>query len=326
MDAGFIEGDEVSSNYDPMIAKLIVQGATREIAIQKLQAALDEYEIAGPTTNIEFLKAVCRNQAFAAGEVETGFIPKRRDELFEPIKIVPEIFAQAAVGSYLADTLAIQPATPGGLLGMGFSATQSRDFRFISSPGTSSIDATETAVTVQSIGTGLFNIVVNGTTTFQSVTSRWNSETRTLTSYFPHTRLDTRLILGDSDSSMTLFQQGQQYRLKYATPGWIEKALGVKANAHSVLAPMPCKILRVQVKEGEKVNKDQPLVVIESMKMETVIRSPQDGVVSRIVHQQGVSCWNVHSRNSYSNDYSQDLCKAGTALVEFEEPRAPDDR
>ena len=70
---------------------------------------------------------------------------------------------------------------------------------------------------------------------------------------------------------------------------------------HSVLAPMPCKVLRVEVEEGQEVKKNQALVVIESMKMETVIRSPQDGKISRVVHKPG------------------DLCKGGTALVEFEE-------
>ncbi len=60
-------------------------------------------------------------------------------------------------------------------------------------------------------------------------------------------------------------------------------------------------MLRVEIKEGDKVKKDQPLVVIESMKMETVIRSPSEGVVKRVVHGKG------------------DLVKAGTALVEFEE-------
>ena len=64
---------------------------------------------------------------------------------------------------------------------------------------------------------------------------------------------------------------------------------------------MPCKVLRVEVAEGEAVAKDAPLVVIESMKMETVIRSPQDGKVKRVVHAAG------------------DLCKAGTALIEFED-------
>jgi len=47
--------------------------------------------------------------------------------------------------------------------------------------------------------------------------------------------------------------------------------------------------LKVHVAEGEEVKKDQPLVVIESMKMETVIRSPQNGVISKVVHRAGVS-------------------------------------
>ena len=51
---------------------------------------------------------------------------------------------------------------------------------------------------------------------------------------------------------------------------------------------MPCKILRVNVKSGDTVRRDQPLLVIESMKMETVIRSPREGmVVKRVVHAEG---------------------------------------
>jgi 3-methylcrotonyl-CoA carboxylase alpha subunit len=64
---------------------------------------------------------------------------------------------------------------------------------------------------------------------------------------------------------------------------------------------MPCKVLRVEVEVGQQVEKNQALVTIESMKMETVIRSPLDGKISRIVHRAG------------------DMCKAGTALVEFED-------
>jgi len=66
---------------------------------------------------------------------------------------------------------------------------------------------------------------------------------------------------------------------------------------------MPCKILKVDVKPGDRVKKDQMLLVIESMKMETVIRSPGEGlVVKRIVHGEG------------------DVVGSGVELVEFEEP------
>ncbi|KAL8648940.1 MAG: hypothetical protein Q9226_005785 [Calogaya cf. arnoldii] len=154
-------------------------------------------------------------------------------------------------------------------------------------------------VNIEQVGHGLFTVSVNGQK-FESITSQYDAGNCIVTSYFPHTRLETRFIREDGD--ITLFQQGQQYRLRFVTPRWIEKALGIKDTAHSVLAPMPCKILRVEVDEGQRVKKEQVLVVIESMKMETSIRSPQDGIVSKVVHRQG------------------ELCKAGNALVEFEDP------
>lgn len=282
VDAGFIAGDEVSSHYDPMIAKLIVRGATRDIAIQKLHAALTEYEIAGPITNVEFLKRVCETPAFVAGDVETGFISKWRKELLDQVIIAPEVYVQAALGMYLLEATRNSPGICSGFM----TNLQVRLFHFIPNRADGTADAAETVVELKHISTGLFDVKVNGNT-YNSVASQWDSSNLRVTSYFPHTRLETRVI--SDGGSLTLFQQGQQYRLRCATPKWIEKALGIKDIAHSVLAPMPCKILSVQVTEGDIVKRDQPLIVIESMKMETVIRSPQDGVVSRVVHRQGVS-------------------------------------
>ncbi|SLM34800.1 3-methylcrotonyl-carboxylase subunit alpha [Lasallia pustulata] len=296
VDAGFIAGDEVSSHYDPMIAKLIVHGPTREATVLKLRAALEEYEIAGPVTNIEFLKRVCENPAFVAADVETGFIKKHHDELFAKVQIAPEVYVQAAIGALLQET---QNRALRSQAHIGFgSGIQNRRVTFIKTKADGTADPAETAVEVKQSGLDTFDATINGTS-YPSIASQWDPHTRTITSFFPHTRLATRLI--DEDGKLTVFQQGKQYRLQYATPQWMEKALGVKDVANSVLAPMPCKILRVEVEEGQAVRKDQPLVVIESMKMETVIRSPQDGVVAKIVHRRG------------------DLCKAGTALVEFEE-------
>lgn len=287
VDAGFVAGDEVSSHYDPMIAKLIVHGSTREIAIQKLHASLNEYEIAGPVTNVDFLKRVCLNPAFVDGDVETGFITKWKDSLFKELDIPLEVYAQAALGTFLLEATALQNTELSILGGQsGFiSSFQSRVYHFIPNKAVGTTDAIETAVGMRQLGIGLFDLSIGGTT-YASVASHYDSETHTVISYFPHTRLETRLIA--DDGSLTLFQQGQQYRLRTAKPKWMEKALGIKDDAHSVLAPMPCKVLRVEVSEGDQVKKDQVLVVIESMKMETVIRSPQDGTVSRIVHGQGV--------------------------------------
>jgi 3-methylcrotonyl-CoA carboxylase alpha subunit len=286
VDAGFVAGDEVSSHYDPMIAKLIVRGPDRTTAVQKLLAALEDYEIAGPITNIEFLKQCCRSPDFIAGNVETGFIPKHRDELFPEKTVAPEVYAQAALGVVLNDALAAKgtiEAAPSGFIG-GF---QSRELKLTSGSIVGGKEAVETSIKVNQTGPGLFDVKL-GEIVYPAVRAAWSPETRTLTSFFPHTRLDTRVIL-DEDGKITIFQQGAQYRLQTAVPKWIEKALGIKDLTHSVLAPMPCKVLRVEVEEGVEVKKDQPLVVIESMKMETVIRSPQDGVVAKVIHKAGVS-------------------------------------
>ena len=298
VDAGFIMGDEVSSHYDPMIAKLIVSGPNRAIAIQKLHSALEQYEVAGLVTNIEFLKAVCSHPSFVAAQVETGFISKHSDKLFAERLTAPEVYVQAALGLFFLEAAASQGngGAPFGIPQTGFAAMAQRRFwGFLPNKRLGSNETAETSVTVDVLDTGLFDVTVGGTpATYRSVASSWDSQARKVTSFFPHTRLETRVI-DDGKGNLTLFQQGQQFRLRCATPKWVEKALGIKDTAHSVLAPMPCKVLRVEAKAGDRVKKDQVLVVIESMKMETVIRSPQDGVISRVVHQQGVSA------SSYTN-------------------------
>lgn len=300
IDAGFIEGDEISSHYDPMIAKLIVRGASRTAALRKLQVALESYEIAGPTTNIEFLKRICVSQDFADGTLETGYIEKHRDELFAPLRISSEVWAQVALGTLLAEVAAQKESNKllpaGSAMGFG-SGYQSRTFHF----GPVTPDANDpdpTIVKVHQISKDTYNVTV-GETTYSSVQASLTTP-RTLTAYYPHTRLNSTLISSADSNRLSLFHLGTMYRLKPIVPAWIEKALGIKDVANSVVAPMPCKILRVDVAEGDVVRKDQSLVVIESMKMETVIRAPMDGTVKRVVHGKG------------------EMCKAGTALVEFE--------
>ena len=269
-----------------MIAKLIVRGETREIAIQRLHAALSEYEIAGPITNVEFLKRVCQSPAFVAADLETGFITKWNKELFKEIMITPEAYAQAALGTYQVEATGSYDSLSSSAVQAGFLTNiQHREFHFTRNNLGGTSNPGEITVSVKNIGRGLFNVRVDDME-YTSVASHWDSASKIVTSYFPHTRLDTRFI--SEEGNITLFQQGQQYRFQCATPGWVGKALGLKDTTHSVLTPMPCKILRVQVEAGDRVRKEQPLVVIESMKMETVIRSPQDGVVSRVVHRQGV--------------------------------------
>ncbi|APA11207.1 hypothetical protein sscle_07g059770 [Sclerotinia sclerotiorum 1980 UF-70] len=303
IDAGFVQGDTVSSNYDGMIAKLIVSGPTREVAIRKLHAALQNYEVVGLSTNIEFLKKICKSPAFIRGDVETGYIQKHHDELFTNEIIEPEAFAQAALGILSQELSAASSKSTQGPHGeaIGFNSHIQREFSFtkpIIQPSSDKPDIYH--VTIDQSDRNLYDLTVKGPNIEKSYTNVISEpKSPTISTFFPHTRIESTLIR--QDDKITLFQQGKQIQLQLATPGWYEKALGLKDVRNSVVAPMPCKVLRNEVREGDEVEEGQALVVIESMKMETVIRSPQKGVVAKLVHKEG------------------DICKAGTVLVLFEE-------
>nr|POF22317.1 methylcrotonoyl-coa carboxylase subunit alpha, mitochondrial [Quercus suber] len=293
IDAGFVQGDEVSSHYDPMIAKLIVSGPDRKAALQKMVSALEQYEVVGPLTNIEFVRRVCQSPAFVRGEVETGYIPKHHDELFAKHPIPHEVFIQAAVGLYEAEqarnSAGISPTWPLHTIGFG-NTPQPREFHLVETSSDPASVASPVAVRVLKTSPDSYTVTLNNAPApacSTIITSTFASATSTLRTFFPHTRIETTFIRDPDTNALTLFQHGRQFRLHLAVPTWAEKALGLKDVANSVLAPMPCKVLRVEVRAGEPVTKNQALVVIESMKMETVIRSPIDGVIRRVVHAAG---------------------------------------
>ena len=318
IDSGFVEGDDVSSHYDPMIAKLIVRGEDRQDAVRKMASALSEYEIAGPITNIEFLKRICQSKDFADGQVETGYITKHHDELFSELPVTTEVLAEAALASFFNTTQHSQnPITPSSWTNTSPSWLQTssdfqpRTFTFQradmeSTPGSKP----ETfSIEIHQLSPGTFKVDQTSTSTSYTVTSSHNPVTRTLTTYFPHTRHTSRIILPPvttshstpSTQAIHLFTPQSSLRLLPTPPPFLALALGTTDNPNSLLSPMPAKILRVDVQPGDVVKKDQILLVIESMKMETVIRSPGEGLmVKRVVHGEG------------------EVVGGGVELVEFE--------
>ncbi|KAK7962846.1 carbamoyl-phosphate synthase subunit L [Apiospora aurea] len=327
IDAGFVQGDTVTEAYDGMIAKLIVRGDDRETAIRRLYTALQEYEVVGLSTNIEFLKRLCRSPAFIEGDVETGFIDKWKSELFDPLAVEPEVYVQAALGLYNSTTAKsealLQGSGPHGTsLGFGQGLSE-RKFTFRAPETEPEFEGAGlvTAVTITQRGHQLFDARVsrkdhedevyeglvssptNTTTTSSTPRSRNALQgTTSLETFFPETRIASTVVQDALNSDkISVFQRGVKTELALLDPSWFERALGLKEAKASVAAPMPCKVLKNEVKEGDRVTKGTPLVVIESMKMETVIRSPQDGVVKKLAHKEG------------------DKCKAGTVLVVFED-------
>lgn len=259
IDAGFVQGDTVSSNYDGMIAKLIVSGPTRELAIQRMYGALQDYEVVGLNTNIEFLKKICQSPDFIEGNIETGYINKHHNELFADEIVENEAFVQAALALLAREITSSDGTSQVGPHGEGAGSgyVSEREFRFALLSGSGS---TEVSVTVKQSSKNKFDVTVEGRAIHEAYSNVVSEMDRSsITSFFPHSRVQTTVI-PDGDN-LTLFQRGKQVRLRLVQPLWYEKALGIKDVANSVLAPMPCKILRNEVNEGDHVEKDQPLVV-----------------------------------------------------------------
>lgn len=105
VDDGYEEGSEIPIYYDPMIAKLIAWGATREQAIERLLRAIDEYQIQGIQTTLPFGTWALQQPAFREGKFDTGFIPKyfAPEKLYESAAEVPEIAALFAAHVWKAD-------------------------------------------------------------------------------------------------------------------------------------------------------------------------------------------------------------------------------
>lgn len=277
IDAGFVEGDTVSQAYDGMIAKLIVRGKDRETAIRRLELALREYEVVGLSTNIEFLKRLCNSQPFIEGDVETGFIDKHREDLFRPKHVDSEVFVQAGLGllsSELRKTAATAASGPHGKtlgFGEGSASTSIRKYAFKAIDGYSAAEDEVVEATITQLGHNLYRASVvrkdqDAPEVFDNLvcepTGPISSEKVAVKTFFPLQRVDTTVVQDPTNNhKLSIFQLGEKRELILQQPGWYEKALGLKEVAASVVAPMPCKILRNEVAEGETVEKGTPLVV-----------------------------------------------------------------
>jgi 3-methylcrotonyl-CoA carboxylase alpha subunit len=269
IDAGFVGGDTVSEAYDGMIAKLIVRGKDRETAIRKMELALREYEVVGLSTNIEFLKRLCRSKAFIEGDVETGFIDKWRSELFQQRHTEDEVFVQVAL-ALLGKEVGKVDRLHGATLGFGEASAQGeRKFMFRVRDDTAEEEGDVVEVCVTQKSPSLFDAKVSRRGVDPQMLENIVSETKTptatrttLSTFYPATRIESTVIQDPAYSEkVTIFQHGTKTELDLLPPAWFEKALGLKEAASSVVAPMPCKILKNEVAEGQEVEKGAPLVV-----------------------------------------------------------------
>ena len=282
VDTGVRQGDEVSMFYDPMIAKLIVWDEDRDSALRRLRRALADYHVAGVTTNLGFLGAIAAHPAFAACEIDTGFIPRHHADLLPPPSPVPPLgLAFAALALLLwRDEDAAQAATRSGdphspwhqTNGWRLNDDNHHDFRFVDGEAAC-------PVTVHFVKDGWKLDLPGGTLTAR----RASLSGRTLTAEIGGERRSATVVQAGLD--LTILHDGQCWRIKLDDPS--AKAAGQDAGDGRLAAPMPGTVVQVLVKPGDVVTSGQPLIVVEAMKMEHAIKAPADGTVTAVHYGVG---------------------------------------
>ncbi|QEL54771.1 acetyl-CoA carboxylase biotin carboxylase subunit [Chromobacterium paludis] len=259
IDTGVEQGDAISPFYDPMIAKLIVWGETREAALRQMDAALAQYQIVGLSSNVSFLRRIVNHPSFASGQVDTGLIARHHDELLPP-PAAPSAKQLALLA--LAEALAQQAPYPAAA-GWRLNGEQTRRFAF-------RLDEEEYSATLRHQADG-FIVSVDG----QSFAARAQLQGSQLLAVLDGSTV--KATVARHGAQRVLFENGERLALEWVDP-YAYTELGVHGETH-LKAPMPGRVVALLAEIGKKVAKGSPLLILEAMKMEHTITAPGDGVV-----------------------------------------------
>ena len=280
VDTGVREGDTITPHYDPMIAKVIVWGENRDVALGRLRKALDACEVVGVSTNVEFLARTVASKAFSSADLDTGLIERSRAELFpadggasdEDLAAVAlaELMAEQAQAAAIAHASG-DPHSPWHIVD-GWRLNLGSHHELVFADGERShrveLHFTETGLKYS-----------NGGREFPLAGSEEDGE--------------LRIALGDAAYRCRATRDGADWHLfrdgahRVLTLQSMQAAEEPDAGIGSLAAPMPGKVLQVLVRPGATVAKGAPLVILEAMKMEHTIAAPHDGRVAEIHFKAG---------------------------------------
>ena len=277
VDDGVFEGGEVSMFYDPMIAKLVTWGETRDEAADLQVQALDAFRIEGLGHNIDFLSAIMQHPRFRSGELTTGFIAEEYPDGFEGAATSDHLKrGLAAIGGVIATADAdrarrIDQRLNGHTLPPGdWSVTlDGRDY---------SVSLEEDAILVDGVQIELDMEYTPGDAMVDV-----EVEEDALTIQLAPTR-----------AGYAMTTRGAKHMLRIL-PAHVAHLAGHMIEkippdlSRFLICPMPGLLMKLHVEEGEEVQPGQPLATVEAMKMENILRAEKAGKVVTINSAQGDS-------------------------------------
>ncbi len=268
IDSSLVDGLEVGSHYDPMLAKIIAWGEDRAQALARLDAALAETTVLGVHTNLEYLRALIAEPEVQAGALETGLVERLLPGIH--FRTPDERMLAAAALSLHADsvierTSVIEPASPLWRSRSGWRIGERRPTRYTLGTGpTESVD-------VFVLGTSDNARVTIGEVTLEAALIEGaGSEVRVA-------RDGAEVWVGEAGSSFmfTVLDRAAQLRIRRSGSARAELA-----GDPEVRSPMPGTVVAVAASTGDTVEIGAALVTVEAMKMEHTLVAPLAGVVT----------------------------------------------
>jgi len=288
VDTGVVEHDEVTPYYDPMIAKLIVWDESRDRAISRMLRALDDYRIAGVTTNLGFLTSLVEHPAFKAAELDTNFINKHQQSLFAPAHNQQ---SQALILAALF-ILSKQQAPTNGL-------HSNSPWQF--SHGWRLNETPKVALQLQLADQQHQLVIEQHQQHYRVQLAEQNLDCQVslagdeLSAVLAGHRMKVRV--SQYQDTISIFIKHQRYDIVYRTE--VATLIDGADSTGSLTAPMNGTIVAVLCSANQAVKAGETLVIMEAMKMEYAIKAPKDGVVNAVFYAAG------------------DLVKDGAELVDF---------
>lgn len=260
-DSGVRSGDTISPFYDPMIAKVITHGPTRAIALARMRQALAESQVAGTTTNLAFLGALCAHEGFKVGEVDTGLIARDLDTLV----LAPEMTAQ---------TLAQAALVASGLMGAeaaetGFTLWEPlrRRVSLMLNEEPQVLEILSESATRHRIELSAGQEVIA-----ERIGQGWQFDGAPAAPY------------AQDGAIITLFTG---YGQSVAVIDPLNRQSAAAGGGNLVEAPMPGLVKAVFVEAGQMVSEGDRLAILEAMKMEHALLASRDGTIAEVLAAEG---------------------------------------
>ena len=300
VDDGVAEGGEVSIFYDPMIAKLITWGATRDEAADLQIAALDRFEIEGLGHNIDFVSAIMQHPRFRSGELTTGFIAEEYPDGCQGAPADAELIKSlAAIAGFVATAQADRARHVDGQLG----DTLDPPSRWQVSIGEAvhDIEMVDGDIHVDGVPFDLSMEYDPGDRLIEAEVSLLQRRLGASPNQFesgprpsPGNSIDLAVKIMRTRTGFHLTTRGATH-VVHVLPGHIAHLATHMIQkippdlSKFLICPMPGLLTTLHVNVGDTVEAGQPLAVVEAMKMENILRAEKSGTVKLINAQAGDS-------------------------------------